>query len=97
MKPLAQAYHSTTLRDLAAMEQIARRYCGTDPRPGVAFTTSVDLMLIHHITPLDLDAMLDASDHDLWREIVRLRASLDRQTGELAHYRPRFAREGVAA
>lgn len=89
-----KALNAATIDDLAQIDRIANRYVGERPSPGHALSVGVDLILAHNAAPLDLSAFAEAAERDLRREVVGLRANLNRATGELRnHYRSRFSRE----
>lgn len=95
MTTIGNAYLNATTDDLAAIDRIANRYAGQNPRPGVPVAVALDLLLAHHAQPLNLHALADAPDRDFYREVIRLRTHVNRRTGELS-CSSRFARVAAA-
>lgn len=52
----------------------------------------MDLAAVHARCPLRLAEMAAADDADLMHDIIGIRRHLDRRTGELRRFAPRFAR-----
>lgn len=105
MTPIQRAARDLTTFDARLIHSIVERYVKAIDGSSLArrreppLLVELDLAIVHTITGLDLVAMFTASDAELLRDIVCMRAALDHDTGRLANgYVPRFARgEEIAA
>lgn len=53
---------------------------------------AMDLAAVHHHTPLRLMELAEADDFNFNHDMYGIRNHLDRETGELRRFVPRFAR-----
>ena len=54
---------------------------------------AMDLCVTHNSCPLDLQGLLDADPFNFTHDIAGIMQCLDRETGRLSRFLPRFAKE----
>jgi hypothetical protein len=93
----------TTRAETALIEQISKRAmeCLAETLPELDYTRTdcaMDITATHlNGCPLRLDALLVARDFDFLHDILGIRRHLNRETGQLSHFLPRYAKmEGAA-
>jgi len=87
----------TTKEERQAMARILKRYslCVDSPKStqSLYMDRMVALEAAHHVCPLDLDRLEQASDADLVQDVAGMIWHLSRDTGELGRgFVPRFAK-----
>ena len=78
-------------QDSRLIMEIAKR--ATEELPYQRITVAMDLEAVHERTPLDLDRLRDAPLGDFIHDIVGIYRHLDRPTGKLGVFSPRFTKQ----
>ena len=76
--------------DVRVVQQIVRR--AQELRPGVDIEIlGMDLNAAQITTPMNLTALLETDDYQFSHDVFGIHRHINRSTGELENFRPRFA------
>lgn len=87
-------FATTSVADTDLMERIAERITADQRSPYEDKMSAIVELVVTHAKacPLDLTALLAASDDDFWHDVLGIAQNLDRQTFSLANgFQPRHA------